>query len=363
MIFESSYTPHLVSLLPTINWLLEVKRVDLAELHSKIIQFILAQDFTKELLNKIKKLDDKARLQYYKIFLKSRLPTYEEIKIISQDKNFLVRILLIDQLQAFERPIQKELIDAFLQDKSASVRQQALYASKKSIEDHVNRILILLSDESASVRELSMSLLKYKGIDYATLYRERIADKQFLSGSLIGLSETGNSNDLPIFEEYIKAEKSKLVISCLNAINKFSEDKARLYSLKFLVHPTKQVRDKAVDILSKSSDSETLLKVRDIFFTGTYDTKDSILKLYDKVGGWNIIGDLLRALLDENSEIQNLSWLLLKSWKLKSTKLFTTPPENEIKRAKIILSHLENRIPMLPREKVSLLEEIRFYLG
>lgn len=359
---ENCHIDDLLIQLPTIDWLLKVERVDLSEVHDRIIQFILNQNFSEELYNKIKRLDDKTRFRFYKTLLSNKHPTKEQIHKISVDKNFLVRLELIKYLSAFDIDTQKELIARFLHDHSARVRLDALYVSKSFNPSFDNQISELLSDEAASVRELSRHLLKGKGIDFVVLYRQRIANQRFLSGSLLGVSETGNSEDLPIFEQYIHAEKSKLIVACLTAINKFNADKAKQYSLDLLVHPIKKVRGKAVEILAKSMNTETLKKVRDIYATGGYDIKKTILKLYNKIGGWNIVGDLLLALADENANIQNFGWQLLDKWKAKATRLFTTPPATEIERANKIYSSLDTSNLKLTHSRTSLLQDLKFFL-
>lgn len=359
---ENSYIDDLLKQLPTIDWLLKVERVDLSDVHNKVIQFILSQDFSEEFYSKIKRLDDKTRFRFYKAFLSNKHPSKEQIHKISADKNFLVRLEVIKHVSAFNTDTQKELIARFLHDQSARVRLDALYASKSFAPFFDNQISELLSDEAASVRELSRHLLKGKGIDFVVLYRQRIADQQFLSGSLLGLSETGNSEDLPIFEQYIHAEKSKLIVACLTAIDKLNTDKAKQNSLELLVHPIKKVRDKAVEILAKNGNTETLKKVRDIYATGDYDIKKTILKLYNKIGGWNIVGDLLLSLADENANIQNLGWQLLDKWKAKATRLFTTPPATEIERANKIYCSLDTSNLNMTHSRTNLLQDLKFFL-
>lgn len=357
-----TYIDDLLKQLSTIDWLLKVERVDLSDVHDSVIQFILSQDFSEEFYNKIKRLDDKTRFRFYKAFLSNRHPTKEQIDKISADKNFLVRLELIKHLSGCDTVTQKELIAGFLHDQSARVRLDALYASKSFNTFLYDQISELLSDEAASVRELSRHLLKDKGIGFAALYRQRIADQQFLSGSLLGLSETGNKEDLPIFEQYIHVEKSKLIVACLTAINKFNADKAKQYSLALLVHSSKRVRDKAVEILVKNSDAATLDKVRNIYAKCDYNIKKTILKLYNKIGGWNIVGDLLLALTDKNANIQNFGWQLLDKWKTKATRLFTTPPATEIERANKIYSSLVTSNLKMTHSKANLLQDLKFFL-
>lgn len=359
---EIRYIDDLLQQLPAIDWLLQVKRSDLSEIHHRLIQFILSQDLTLEFYNKVAQLDDKTRLYFYRIYLCNKKPTKEQLFWISEDANFLVRIELIKYLSAFDTDAQKVLIEIFLNDSSARVRLEALYESKRLSPFFDNQLIKMLSDEVASVRELSRSLLGGEGIDFAELYKQRIGCRQFLSGSLLGLSETGNSEDLPIFEQYIHSDKSKEVVACLIAINRFNSDKGKHCALELLVHPNKKVRDKAVEILAKSADTETLQRVRVLYSNADYTIKKAILKLFNKVGGWNIVGDLLLALADKDANIQNLGWQLLDKWKAKSIRLFTTPPSIEIERVNKILGGLDPGNLTMTNSREKLLRDLRFFL-
>jgi HEAT repeat protein len=360
---KDAYINYWLKQLSIIDWLLKVERVDLGEVHSRIIQFVINQDFSEEFFKKIKQLDDKARFQFYKNFLSKKSPTRQEIYRIVADKNFLVRAELLKRLTLFEPTVQRELLEKFLQDQSATVRLNTLYASKPFSPEFDDQIAVLLSDESASVRELSRHLLKGKGIDFAQLYRQRIADKKFLTGSLLGLSETGYQEDLPIFEQNIFAKRSELVVASLIAVNKFNSDTAKHYALELLVHKSSRVRNKAVEILAKNIDGLSLEKVRGIYAVADYEIKRSVLKLFNKIGGWSIIGDLLLALNDENINIQNLAWQLVEKWKLNAIRLFTTPSRAEMERANQIYGTLDPNKLKMTDSRTSFLQDLKFYLS
>jgi HEAT repeat protein len=359
---DIAYIDELLKQLSIIDWLLNVKRVDLTKTHSRIIEFIFKQEFSDDFYHKIKRLDDKTRLRYYKKFFKHAKVNKEQAIRIFSDKNFLIRLEVLKQLSFFDTEFQKEFITASLQDPSVRIRVNALYATRPYSPDIDNKIENLLSDESSTVRELCRLLLKSKELDFAEIYRERIKQGQFLSGSLTGLSEVGTNDDLQIFEQHINSNKSKIIIGCLTAINKFNPDKAKHHSLELLTHSIKRVRNKAAEILAKRCDSDTLQKVRQIYLAGDYEIKKTILKLYNKIGGWSVIGDFLIALTDEDSTIQNIGWQLLDKWKANVVRLFTTPPKVEIERANSIYKSLDTSKIKLTHSRTNLLQDLQFYL-
>jgi len=359
---EDAYTDDLLKQLPTIDQLLKIERMDLSQIHQRIIQFIVNQEFSEDFYHKIRRLDDRIRVRFYKNFLAHKHPTREQVYRIIADRNFLVRAELLKYLTRFDQAIQKELLGRFLQDQSSVVRLKALYASKNFSPVFEDQITVLLSDEAASVRELSRHLLKNNGIDFAQYYRQSIADKRFLSGSLLGLSETGNEEDLSTFEQYIHSGKNKLVVASLTAINKFSPDSAKNYALALLAHGSTKVRNKAVETLAKSNESQILERIRDIYTQGGHEIKRTVLTLFNRIGGWNIIGDLLLALTDENISIQNLAWQLLEKWKLKATRLFTTKSKAELERANQLYNHLDLSKLKMNSDRMNLLQDLKFYL-
>ena len=360
---DTVYIDELLKQLSIIDWLLNVKRVDLVETHTRIIGFILKQEFSDEFYNKIKRLDDKTRLHYYKNLFRCTKPSKEQLSKIVKDKNFLIRLEVLKQVSLIDPEAQKQLIAASLTDKSARVRVNALYATKPYNPAFNNEIKNLLSDQSAPVREVSRHLLKSKNADFAEIYRQRINKKQFLSGSLIGLSEVGTDEDLQIFEQHLTSNESKIVIGCLTAINKINPEKSIHHALKLLTHSIKKVRNTVIEILAKGCDLQTLHEIRQIYLAGSnHEIRKTILKLYGKIGGWNIVGDLLIALTDESNDIQNLGWELLARWKTKATSLFTTPLKGEIERANYIYNNLDRSTFRVSHSRTQLLEDLKFYL-
>ncbi|RYG54418.1 MAG: hypothetical protein EOO01_01625 [Chitinophagaceae bacterium] len=349
--------------LPVINWLQEVKRVDLREVHNRILQFIINRDFSEDFAQRIERFDDRTRFLFYKRFLIGKSPNRQQLFRIATDKSFLVRAELIKHITLFEHATQKELIARFLRDRSATVRLKALYESKPFSPAFDQEIDALLSDEAASVRELSRSLLKQGGRDFAQRYRQRLAAKQLLSGSLLGLSETGSEQDLPIFEQNIQAKSNKLVVASLIAVNRFDAETAKRYGLDLLVHKSSSVRNKAVEILAKGTDDRLLERVRGVYAIGGYETKKSALKIFSTVGGWSVIGDLLLALGEENINVQNLAWQLIRKWMSNATRLFTTPSRVDIERARLIYDNLDQSGLRMTDGRQGVFHDLKFYLG
>ncbi len=349
--------------LPTIDWLLKVQRVDLSDIHHRINAFILAGVDEPGFYNRINALNDSSRHRFYKLYIATKPLTPELVGLLSRDRNFLVRHLLLRQLPVFDTATQEKLIGLFLRDHAARLRLEALYASKKFAPAFNERVHGLLSDENASVRDLSRRLLKLEGPDAAALYRQRIAGHEMLAGSLAGLAETGNAADLPVFETHLQHANRMIVLACPAAIQRFDEPRAKQRALELLTHTSRRVRELAKDILARRCDRETLLRIRERYATGDPALKRTILPLYQQIGGWPVAGDFLLVLSDEDSSIQELGWRHIESWRQKTTRLFTTIPEAEKERAATIFHSLDRTRLQMNMWRERLLGELAFILG
>lgn len=358
---ENAHVEELLRHLTITEWLLEVKRVDLSAVHDQIIGFLLNKSLSEGFYEKIKRLDERNRFIFYKAFVKYKVPDAEWIGRLLRDKNFLVRLELLQNISVFDEPDRKTLIAKFLQDRSTRVRLDSLYKAKPFLGDFDEQVFYMLSDKAASVRDLSRRLLKGRA-DFASIYRQRIDEGQLVAGSLSGLAETGSEKDLPIFEQYIFSEKSEFVLVSLLAISKFNPGKGEEYALKLLVHPVQKVKEKAVEILAKANNREMLEKVRTLYSNSDFHKKKMILRLYTKIGGWGIVADLLLTLNDEDIRIQDLGWQMLEKWKVTATRLFTTPLPGDIERANKIYDDLNLSHLQMTAARSNLLRDLKFYI-
>jgi HEAT repeat protein len=360
--FDASYLDVFLQQLPLIDWLLSVQRANLVGIHSEIIKFIFSYDFTIDLYEKLKKLDGKTKLTYVRYHLKAKSIDEETANLLSKDKNYLIRIELLKQIKKNDTLNQRVFIKQFLQDRSARVRVQALYLSEQFKPEFNTNILNLISDDSASVRDLAKYLLKDDSLNFIDIYRQRIALNERVIGSILGLSELGTNEDLPIYEKNIRNSSGVMTLVCLRAIHRIDTTISKRYALEFLSHSNRRVRYKCVEILSSCSGNEVLEKVRTIYLNGDYEQKKMSLKLFGQIGGWRVVGDLINSLTDSDENIQNLGWVYLKKWKNKARTLFTTPQSEDIRKANELYSKLDKSKVKFTFEREALWKELPFYL-
>jgi hypothetical protein len=122
------------------------------------------------------------------------------------------------------------------------------------------------------------------------------------------------------------------------ALCKLDEESAYDFAFENLDSPYLGLRNVTIEFLSHIPRQEVLIKARKIYQTGNYDFKKSMLKLFNKVGSWTAIPDLMIGTIDENENIRQLAFVYLQIWKARAVRLFSIPKQGEIERAKQIFS-------------------------
>lgn len=360
--FENTYTEVFINELKTVELLQRVERVDLQPAYNSIIHFITSNELTNEFYQNLH-VSDTARLLYVRSYFRVKPFEKSYTQLLISDKDFIVRMEILRHLDPLAlKADEYAIINKLLQDSSSQVRLSALYFVKNNFAAFEDIIYQLISDESASVRDLARFLLKGKGYVFRAIYKERISQKQRLVGSLLGLAETGTEEDLEIFEALITDENAHIKRACLNGIHRFNPSSARRHSLSLLTYPRNKVRNQCIEILAKTWDREVLETVRKLYNHGDSEQKRTALKLYNTVGGWDVIGELILAVADTDLQIQDLAWSFLKRWRDNALHLFTSPPKEIIEGAIDCYDKIDiTKIGMTTYREV-LWSDIKYYL-
>ncbi len=361
--FKPEYFEDFLRQLILFDWILRVERIDLKNIYDEIYSYIFSFELDANLCSRINNLEDKTRFQYFKAYAKRFKISSQLAQLIVKDKSYLVREQVVESLENFNTNDQKMFISTLLSDPSSSIRVQALRHTAKFETEFNQQRLVMLSDEAAAVRELARFLLRNTQLDVREIYKSRIKQKVQLEGSILGLSDVGVSDDLPYLEEFINSKKKNIKLACLKAIQKMNPPRAKEYALQFLSHDLRSIRNACIVILRNNSDQDVLNKAREMYATGNCEERKTALKLFNQIGGWSVIGDILIGIRDIDMGLQEISWQFLQIWKLQATSLFTKPEDSEIARAReIYLDTTRANIEMsYPRE--ILWNDLPFFLG
>jgi len=329
---STNYIDNLIENLPIFEWLQKVERTDLGAVYQDIIEFIASTNRNYVIAN-FKKYPDKLRLLLAKHISSSLTEHSTELKLFLTDIHFLIRNLAIEH---FEKLGEVD-IDLLLNDKSAKVRLQTLYCLKEQ-SGFETTVKNFLADNSATIRHFARFTLKEANINFADFYNDNLQEKNQVIGSLNGLAEIEAKQYSEIVKQYLNDKKIKVRKTAFLALSKLDEESAYGFAFANLDSSYVGLRNVIIEYLSHIPRQEVLSKARDIYKTSNYDLKKSMLKLFNKVGSWTAIPDLMIGTIDENENIRQLAFGYLQVWRARAVRLFSTPKQGEIERAKQIFN-------------------------
>jgi HEAT repeat protein len=328
----TDYIDSLIENLPIFEWLQKVERTDLGGIYQDIVEFIASTN-RAYVIGNFKKYPDKLRILLARHISSSLSDNPQELKLFLTDKHFLIRNLSI---QHFDK-LGKSEIEQLLNDKSANVRLQTLYCLKdqNGFETTAKKFL---ADNSATIRHFARFTLKQSINDFSKFYNDNLKESKQVVGSLSGLAETEGKQYSETVKSYLKDKKIRVKKTAFLALCKLDEESAYDFAFANLDSQYLGLRNVIIEFLSDIPRQEVLTKAKSIYETGNYDLKKSMLKLFNKVGGWSSIPDLMIGTIDENENIRQLAFGYLQIWRTRAIRLFSTPKQGEIERAKQIFS-------------------------
>ncbi|WP_194778646.1 HEAT repeat domain-containing protein [Pararhodonellum marinum] len=333
----TNYIDSLIINLPIFEWLQKVERTDLSGIYQDIVEFIASTN-RAYVIGSFKKYPDKLRILLARHISSSLSDNPQELKLFLTDKHFLIRKLPI---QHFDKLGQAE-IEQLLNDKSANVRLQTLYCLKEQT-DFETTVKKFLADNSATIRHFARFTLKQTNIDFTEFYNDNLKNNNQVIGSLSGLAETDGKKYSDMVMSYLDNKKVRVKKTAFLAFCKLDEEGAYDFAFANLDSQYLGLRNVIIEFLSHIPRQEVLTKAKSIYKTGNYDLKKSMLKLFNKIGGWTSIPDLMIGTIDENENIRQLAFGYLQIWRTRAVRLFSTPKQGEIERAKQIFSFVNKR--------------------
>jgi hypothetical protein len=317
----------LVDNLTTFEWLQKVERTDLSSVHSDIMDFVLVKN-KQFVIDNFKTFSDRTRILIAKQISNSTSIGLADLKILLNDKHFLVRNFALTH---FDKLSEND-IDKLLINKSARVRLQTLY-NLKSQDNFSNIVFPFLSDSSASIRDFARYTLKSIVSDFPKIYNDNLKDNLNVIGSLSGLAETNGKNFVESVIPYLSDTKIKVRKIAFLALKQLDNDKAYEFAFQNLDSEHIGIRNLIIEYFSNRATNEVLTKARETYLNGQFDLKKSMLKLFSKIGKWTTIADIIIGTIDENENIRQLSLGYLQQWRNKATTYFTQPKQGELERA------------------------------
>ncbi|PZP44992.1 MAG: hypothetical protein DI598_13870, partial [Pseudopedobacter saltans] len=173
----------LVENLPTILWLQKVNRVDLNNIYSKTIDFLMNQNRDAVLQN-FSSYTDQVRGIIARELVSSNDISHDEIDLLLADKNYIIRNCVIKSFDL----LSDNQIQQLLHDKSSKNRYDTL-VQLRSASFFEELLLSYLADNAQSVRSFARYYSHLKSENYGELYSANLNNNINVIGSIAGIAE------------------------------------------------------------------------------------------------------------------------------------------------------------------------------
>jgi hypothetical protein len=308
-----------------LKWLQQIERVDLSKVYFEVITFIKADQQAAE--EQFYRYTDRVRFAIAKYIFDSDAISNDTILLFLRDKNFLIRNLVVHH---FEKLTELQ-VEQLLSDKAAKVRLSALQ-KLSSRPDYNGLLIIFLADRSASLREFARYELRNSSIEFSAIYSQNLIHKRQITGSLYGLAEVNAKQHTDQVIRFLNKKIIHIRKVAFVVLQKLNETAAYDYALENMDNESAGIRNAVIDFLAKRETDDVLEKARSIFKNGRPAIRLSMIKFFNKVGGWSAIAGLLIGTTDNDENVRKLALTYVETWRAKARRLFTKPSVLEKER-------------------------------
>ncbi|MGJ8660620.1 MAG: hypothetical protein ACSHXL_01150 [Bacteroidota bacterium] len=344
-----------------IDWLLKVERSDLQTIHQEVTEAIFSKENIEQIINNLDRYEEGDRYFIFRNLIARNERDRQIFEKILNDKNYLIRLLAIRNTDMIERP---EILKRLLNDRSQKIRH---YAINKIPESQLGKFQIelnsLLFDNSTAIRANCRLLLsKISNSNYAEIYRVEIVENP-TPGSIVGLSEVSDKSDIDTIAEFLSSVLAKQRAAGLYAISNLDYERAKEKAFELLYDLSNTVKKICFNIIPKYKSFDDLSKLRSIYDDGTNETKRFVLKIISKYGGWDIAGDFLKGIIEEDEKIKQTAFAFLNGWYYYSIRLGTEQKETDKEYVMGIYTELNFETLEIPYDVKKITNEIPFIFG
>lgn len=344
-----------------IDWLLKVERSNLQSINQEVTEFIFSDKNINQIIDNLDSYEEGDRYFIFRNLIARNKLDKETFEKILTDKNYLIRLLAIRNTDLIERP---GILKRLLKDSSQKIRNYAIDKIPESdLERFHSELNDLLFDSSTAIRAKSRLLIsKFSNPDFPELYRTAITETP-TPGCIIGLSEVGNRSDVDIIRQFLGSDSAKQRAASLLGVSNLDYHLVKKMAFDLLNDSSNTVKKTCVNLISKDRSFGDLSRLRSIYDDGNNETKRFVLKAIGKYGGWDIAGDFLKGINEENEKINQTAFAFLNSWYNYSKRLGTEQKKAEKEYVMGIYEDMDFEKLFIPHDIKKITEEIPFIFG
>lgn len=215
--------------------------------------------------------------------------------------------------------VHADLVAQLLNDPTPRVARAALQRQVLPLSATARALIEPLIFASAvGVRETARFALERSGVsDFAARYRAHLAAPSVnlvSPGAIQGLGETGDVSDLAAVLSFATAPRAAHREAALHAAAQLDADAVHAQLIEALRDRNRQVRRVASRALASRLDQATVQTLRSMLAELDEPRRASVRSLLATRSQWDVVPDLLEALLDDSERIRRASGAALDGW-------------------------------------------------
>ena len=298
-----------------ILWLERVQRINLLVIRQEIFKCLMEDDNRRKLLELIPAFPSKKRLFCWKALRQAMGPDWNLMDQIIADPAPEIRAWVVSVLPCDDKL--KLRILTLLADKSARVRNTAIKLLHRHYDATFEPLLLpMIFDQVPSIRELARYILSKNGnYDFFSLYQARLLDSidKPLPGTLAGYYETGTAEIELDLENFFSHTDSKIRQTALMGLARIKSQRLESFAVSALRDPSMKVKSTAVSILASPSIYFDRRIVHSLMKDADLPTRKACTKLLARIGGLEAALYTL-IIMDEYSDLFEISSTYLTKW-------------------------------------------------
>jgi hypothetical protein len=205
-----------------------------------------------------------------------------------------------------------------LADRSVQVQTAVLHLLPENLWPQLrDTVEAMIFADSPAVRESARFHMRQHGKEnFAERYRQKLQlPGGVRPGFIAGLGETGGKDDFDLAAGFIDSTRPKVRAVTLAAMANLDRSRAVPFAIRDLQDPFGRVQRVAVNTLCAERNPETSSAVRAVLEHGSPKGQIAALRVLVKAGGWEAALAILVALSMDNTDLHEVAWPCLFSWR------------------------------------------------
>ena len=338
---KPEYARSFIENLTLVSRLEEAGRADHEPLVQAIYQLLQSGECRTALLESLKSEDRFIRRASFKLALglsssEADLPAV--VRLALKEKDTVVRVWAAQRVSsAFVGATLDHFVELMKRDKFMPVRREAL---RIEVQRHspglLSELRTALLDTHASMREEARyHLRKLDTTDVAAFYRQHLLDAEGLTlyAVISGLGETGAAADDHLIVPYTEHRASKTRWAAIRALARLDREAHLDLFIEALKDQVPYVSRQALNALTEKAAVVSGERIWELFQASAHaHVRRNALSLIEKLGKWNSIYYLLRAVRDSDEAIAGMSRFAIQRWLARFNRSFSSPTHEQLAR-------------------------------